>query len=376
MKITRFTPPGNNTDLDGNAAALQQWSDLLSGYFTEAVDRLNNFLGQQGAGASQFYNPLTQGIAAPDTRQDITWNGFPRRFISPQPGVPTNYAAAEPTPAAGLVRPQDEYLEWHVTRDAQNRITSVQFTCEGPDYWRFLAGADQQKLLELYRQFISPQVQLTDLFTPSGYNVRNRWNTANGAMHLTHPANNLFAEVQLGAEATVRRQQFGAEVTSSAALIKCARFGDGSRNSDPKIGIEVNNFARQGFHITLDDPVGLYIDGLDDHGWQFADGTPAQGFFKILRGSPTRTLRAEYRLPSALAAQGKTVSDVLIGGKPIHFGGQIAERITMKLTGVVCQPNSVQNLPVACGAVPQLPALGAAPLAAQADELKVTRSQA
>ena len=29
------------------------------------------------------------------------------------------------------------------------------------------------------------------------YNRLNKWNTTHGAMHLTHPANNLFAEIVL-----------------------------------------------------------------------------------------------------------------------------------------------------------------------------------
>ena len=31
------------------------------------------------------------------------------------------------------------------------------------------------------------------------YNPYNRWNTTDGIMHLTHPANTLSAEIKLGA---------------------------------------------------------------------------------------------------------------------------------------------------------------------------------
>jgi hypothetical protein len=377
MKLTRFDPPAQIDDLAGNAAGLQAWSDLLSGYFTEAVTRISNFLTSHHSGTSQFYNPVSNGIVSQDLTHDITWNGFPKRFVAQQPGQQTNYAAAESAPAAGVNRPQDEYLEWHVTRNGQGKIQSVQFTCEGPDYWAFLAAVDRNKVLALYRQYINPAVEMQDLFAGNNYNRLNRWNTRDGAMHLTHPANNLFAEVQLGGEATVRRQKNNVELTSSSQLIQCALYGDATRNSDPKIGAEVNAFARQGYRITLANPVGLYIHSLDDHGWQFADGTPAQGFFQILRGTGNRILRAEYRLPANLEAQGRTVSDVLIGGQPIQFGGQIAEKITMKLTGSVCQQGSVTNPPSPCGPVPQLPPgpLGAVPGLIPAD-LKVTRSQA
>ncbi len=60
-------------------------------------------------------------------------------------------------------------------------------------------------------------------------------------MHLTQQANNLFAEVLLAAEATVRRKSAaGAEITSAIPLTKCAGFGDERRNSDPAIGAGVN----------------------------------------------------------------------------------------------------------------------------------------
>ncbi len=47
-------------------------------------------------------------------------------------------------------------------------------------------------------------------------------------------------------------------------------------------------------------------------------------------------LRAVYEVPSRARANGKAfvVGDIEIGGRPISWGGQIAERVTMGLTGV------------------------------------------
>src|SRR5262249_14725124 len=155
---------------------------------------------------------------------DIPWNGFPKRFLSTGPGVPTRYKDAEPAIAAGQNRPQDEYLEWHVTRNAAGNIVSVQFTCEGYDYYEFLGANAPDTLVALYQKFISPAVQKADLFSGGKYNRLNRWNTKDGAMHLTHPANNLFAEVFLAASATVRRRNAaGVEITASIPLINCAQ---------------------------------------------------------------------------------------------------------------------------------------------------------
>jgi hypothetical protein len=364
MKMNRFDPPGQIDDLAGDQASLQAWSGQVGGYFDTGVARVAQFISP---GTPQIYNPVTHGITDPDTVAPITWNGFPRRFISQQAGQPPDFASAEPTPLpAGNFRPQDEYLEWHVTRNAAGRIVSVQFTCEGPDYWEFLGQRQPDRVLALYRQFINPAIQRQDLFDGDNYQSLNRFNTTDGAMHLTHPANNLFAEVQLAADATVRRRVNGVEPATAPALIECAQFGDEDRNSDPNIGFQVNQLARLGFMITLQNPVGLYIDRMNEGGFALEDGTPVQGGFRILRGSPGMILRAEYRLPDALATSGRTVSDVFIGGQRIQFGGQIAQRVTMKLTGVACRQGQVHNALSACGAVPFL-ADAAAPAALAVD---------
>jgi hypothetical protein len=329
------------------------------------------YLNQHGGGTSQFYNPLTHPVNAPDlplARGDIPWNGFPKRHSSPGPGQPTQYAQAEAPIQAGDNRDQDEYLEWFVNK-RDGKIISVHFTCEAYDYFQFLAEHARPKVLELYRKRIGPQVQEADLFPNNKYDVLNKWNTQFGAMHLTHPANNLFAEVFLAASATVRRQKNGADLTGDIPLIKCSGYGDFRRNSDPAIGAGVNALARQNRRITLANPVGLYMSFFDGSGLTI-NGQPAGGdtFFKIVRGAFPLGLRAVYELPPALAAQGLTVSDVKIGSAPIKFGGQLAERITMHLVGVASVAQDVHNVsvsvctPVEQVDVPNAPVLLAATL--------------
>ena len=128
-----------------------------------------------------------------------------------------------PLSGPGHARNQDEYLEWHVTRNGAGKLTSVQFTCEGYDYYEFLGREAPDILLSLYQKFISPAVKHADLFSGEQYQKLNRWNTADGAMHLTQQANNLFAEVILAAEATVRRKDAAShEITSAVPLTNCA----------------------------------------------------------------------------------------------------------------------------------------------------------
>ena len=347
MKIAKFNAPGNNSDFDGNPTLAQKWSAKMSRNFDSVVQRVTQTLAQGGGGTCQFYNPVTHGLTGPDLALAagvITWNGFPRKFLGTGPGSTADFAGAEPQ-VLGQQRPQDEYLEWHVTNSG-GKITSVQLTCEGWDYYDFLAEEAPDVLVKLYQQFINPTVVRNHLFNGNNYNRFNKWNTRDGAMHLTERANNLFAEVALAGDATVRRKSNnGAEVTAAIPLTICAGFGDETRNSDPAIGAAVNAIARQGRMITLADPVGLYMDHLDDASFRLPDGSPTTGWFQVLRGSASHALRAVFAPPQGSPF---TVSDVKIGGVAVTFGGQIAQHITMKLTGVASASNTIHNSPVPC----------------------------
>jgi hypothetical protein len=254
---------------------------------------------------------------------------------------------------------------------------SVHFTCEGPDYWVLLASVKRDTVVKLYQKYISPDVKEADLFPGGEYEPLNRWNTRDGAMHLTHPANNLFAEVKLAADATVRRKVGGAEPADPRGLIDCADFGDDTRNSDPNIGFAVNRLAQAGRMITLANPVGLYIQSFNEAGLRLPDGSPATGCFNILRGKAGATLRAEFRLPAAATAKGFTVSDVTIAGVKLEFGGQLAELVTMSLSAASCQPGSVTNPLQPCGGVPRVfppsPAAAAARAIVHADTRERSR---
>jgi hypothetical protein len=353
MKITRFDPPGNIDDLAGDAALLDQWSNELSRDFEIAAFSVSRFLANHAGGTSQFYNPVTHGISDTDQVDTVPWNGFPKRFTSPV-SDPDYEAAEGANLPVGQNRPQDEYLEWHSVRDDSGKIVSVHFTCEGPDYWSFLARVKPETVLGLYQKFISSLVTKDELFPGGQYDPLNRWNTRDGAMHLTHPANNLFAEVKLAADATVRRKSGGAEPADPRTLINCANFGDDTRNSDPNIGFAVNRLAQAGRMITLANPVGLYIQSFNDAGLSLPDGSPATGCWSVLRGKPGAALRAEFRLPPAAVAKGFTVSDVTIGGVNVKFGGQLAELVTMGLSAASCRAGSVSNPLQPCGAVPQV----------------------
>ena len=53
------------------------------------------------------------------------------------------------------------------------------------------------------------QSEMVIRYRAGDYNPRNIWNTERGAVHLTHPANSLFAEVVLASDGTIGRAQIG-----------------------------------------------------------------------------------------------------------------------------------------------------------------------
>lgn len=349
MKLTQFDPPARIDDLKDRADLQKAWSKLISDLFDQVIGDTEQSVGP---GKSQFYNPTKTDTDSPSATQEISWIGFPKL-------IRDNHAnSVDAWKEAGTLinigggrhaRPQDEYLEWFVTRDpASHKIQRVTFTCEGPEYWEFLVQEFPEKAVELYQKYVSPSVKKADLLGPDGsYNRWNNWNSDLGAMHLNQPNNTLSAEIKIAADATVlRKGSSGQVLTDADDLIRCALYGEPGRASDPTIGAAVNALAREGYSLTLQNPVGLYISSINLAGFTRPDGHPADSkYWQILRGSAGMILRAVYEVP---AADGFTVGDMTIGGRKIEFGGQLAERITVKLTGLACRKGQSHNAAVGC----------------------------
>ena len=331
--LARFAPPANQPDFTTEKQR-NDWSARISRFFDQAVARVDAFPEVR---ESQFYNPTK--VDTPATARDavIFWPGFPRQILNRFPGNKRGAFAAADQIAAGppAFRNQDEYLEWHTTRNAAGKITRVVFTCESPEYWEFLAATDPALLVKLYRDLTGVNtIRRSDLIVGGRYNRRNRFNVSRGAVHLTHPANTLSAEIFIAADATVKRKDDAGDlITDADELIECAGFGAPGRASDPHIGDEVNKAARAGFAIAIKDPVGLYINTIHDDTWRLPDGTSAKGkLFRIRRGTPGLALNVVFEAP---AGSNFVLGDCRIDNQPIEFAGQIAEKIDVALTGVV-----------------------------------------
>ncbi len=352
-----------------------------------------------------YYNPLTTDISQ-GTPALISWFAFPNRILiafanasfeqqmSYADGGPyADGSFGPPPPVAGKayspVGPrgwQDEYCEWISQRDANGKITQVDFTCENPEYWFALWRINPQTVLSLYQHLVSTSVQLADLelLDQDGkvvieretgrpaYNPINKWNNqlstgTTGAVHLISPPNTLGAEIYLAAAATLLRDNPpGTPVTDPGALIQCSRYGTPNRNSDPHIGSSVNNvILGGGVEVSLENPVGLYIQMPDFSSYQLpsdpnlpANARPSD-CWQIIRGQETVAgfsgnfiLHARFAIPQAWISAGVlfTVGDIMIQGNPIGFGGQITQTFQIALRGLAIPSTKPAEQPLPCQA--------------------------
>jgi hypothetical protein len=372
--MLKFAPPAGINDFDEDPSLYGTWDSAMSQIFHDLKHS-----GDQYQNYPAFYSPQSPPAGNPNGASP-TWPALPKgltaRFGDDKAaeladklipwGTSPDDEGFSSTPfhdATGKVfanngyRQQDEYLEWIVKRDGNNGITEIVFTCEGPEYWNVVAS-NKGLLTRLYQKYVSTSVTTEDLFfsenvsfidpndptmteqhfTPNDYNPYNKWNIA-GAMHLTHPANTLGAEVTLAAQASAKFVMRGAAVATNPNLTCCQGIGEINRSSDPNIAATVNAAVLQGNYVTLANPVGLYMLDFDATAFTLPDGSPIATFVGTyltkLRKSvdSSMTLRASLKVPDGVMFQGRQmlVSDLLCNRKAIQFGGQVAATITMGL---------------------------------------------
>ncbi|KAL4442979.1 hypothetical protein ABPG77_008470 [Micractinium sp. CCAP 211/92] len=342
-----FTPPGNLTDL--RSENLAGWSDTISSFFDASA--AGNTDVTNDAPRRQFFNPTKPTRAPIDNNNPqfapISWRAFPRRVLLKFPDSDEDrWQAAEATRDV-----QDEYCEWSVDRNAEGKVTRITVTCEGPEYWAYLAATQPDTVLQATVPAArEPAVAKADLFDSNGkYIPRNKWNTnsTTGAMHLVQRNNTLSAEIELAAGASIVRTRADALViTDSQELIQCAKYGVATRFSDPFIGASVNQLARGGALVAVADPVALYLDSFTPDGFtvsakpaacegQPPDGTDVSEFWTWTRGADNLRLRAVFEVP---AGKGYVVGDIQQQSDtyfgPIKYGAQIIDFVKIKLTGL------------------------------------------
>jgi hypothetical protein len=353
-----FEPTGAQTDFGPQLR--KAWHNSIKDKFDDkikkATEKIRLGLGLTTVADAEkhlrFFSPASQPPTIKLTDVNVTWRAFPIRFGSPTSAIYKFFDERQDQfdnmgRFLGNLRAQDEYCEWQVFRNSAMKIVRVVFTSEPPEYYDFLYDPKVPSLTKFARDLLvklyqercgNRAITLADLEITvggvKGYDRGNKWNDDH-CVHLQQPANTLGAQIDIAARASVvRRDPTGTLISNIKTLIGCDGFGDPDRQSDPKIGDDVNKLARENRFLTLENPVGLYMTELDTTGWKTPDKTDAQKFWKVLKGKESKDksknmiVRAEFAVP---AGKKYTVSDIEIGGVPIEFGGQIAEHVKMRL---------------------------------------------
>ncbi|GAA6179574.1 hypothetical protein NBRC116594_10120 [Shimia sp. NS0008-38b] len=320
----KFTPPGDLTDM--NAAAAEDWHNEVTSYFNASrVPPPISF----GGSRNQFFNPA-DGISADAIEKEIGWAAFPRPLSIASATDEERWFLAEENRLE-----QVEYCEWSTTRDSNGKVTKISFTCEDRNYFRILFRRQPDVVLALYREHVSPDVEMSDLMDGLGnYIPANRWNanSSDGAMHMIGQPNTIGAAVELVAGASVvRRNADGTLKTGARELILCGRYGDVERHSDPTIGAEANELARAGHFVSVANPPQLAFESISFAGWDVPDGVAPEACWSYTRGSQGRAVRGVLQAPEGASF---VIGDIKIDDKEIRFGGQVADGIRIKVTGL------------------------------------------
>lgn len=372
----RFSTPAFIQDFANDATKQQKleadWSTNIERW-TQLAILGNPWDVLYDHGRVGYYDPTKTDVGSVTGPVPITWNAFPNRILHyfsslPQqeqwrmadegnlPNIPdlNDPSKMVPYTPAGARGWQDEYCEWSVTRNADNKIVRVDCTCENSEYWLTLWRVDPERVRQLYQDLVGQSVSLDDLtlkgrngdvvIDPStgaaAYDPLNKFNNSpsNGVVHLVSGPNTLGAEIYLAAAATLMRQ--GHDGSDPDDLIKCAKYGREYRNSDPHIGAQVYGLARSQKRITLTDPVGLYmsVSDLDAQRITRRDGrltVPVPECVQLIRGTKenNRGLHIRFELPADLVNQGLTLSDLMVDGSPVLYGSQFIQLVTMTLFG-------------------------------------------
>lgn len=227
-KLNQFDPPAFLNDL--NEEQKNDWSKFISNNFDFMISLQEREVGN---GKCQFYNPMKVDTPNEHITRPIIWKAFPKLLADKyEENMEQVYKEADEElihDGERIYRPQDEYCEWHVERDNQTgKIKCITFTCEGPEYWGFLANVNPDKVVNLYKTYVNQEVTKEELFPNGKYNPYNIWNTEKGKMHLTHRNNTLGAEINIAAAATiVRMDKDGNLIKAYDQLIECSGFGEG-----------------------------------------------------------------------------------------------------------------------------------------------------
>lgn len=308
--LQRFDAPARLRDVTENSPFFDAWQPVIDDLIQDRV----NLSGQ-----GDSVDPSHVALEVRE-RRTFTWTGFPRPlFVAHRDD---RAAAFEESDRDRQNQP--EYLEWFVSRTSDN-ISRVDFSCETPEYYRTLAGAEPDQLLPLYKRVLGTSaVKRADLFSGGAYRPDNKWNTTQGVVHFIMRINSMgdLLGVQQETPSLPETADPDAEALDGYDPLPYRR----ETAADARMNWDSWAITRTGQSVATIDAPGIYMIDWDDTGFEKPDGSPVGDYWTVERGEKGAALRLRYEVPEA---EGFVVGDIRIGGRPITTGGQIAEHIVM-----------------------------------------------
>lgn len=336
----QYSAPGKLQEFD--ASGSQAWHDYVRKLMRSSASPPPPSVVVNGGSRNQFFVEADSGLDVDAVEKTVGWTAFPRNVEISTASDEERWKTAESSRQW-----QEEYCEWSVRRDDNGKIRQIAFTCEDFNYWEHLWDQDQALVLELYRQYISPEVQLSELHDANmKYVPTNKWNrnSVNGAMHMIAGPNTIGAAIELVAAACViRLNPDGSPKTGDREVTACGKFADPERHSDPSIYGAVNELARAKHFVSMRNAPELAFELISFGGWELPGGRNPNDFWNFTRGADGHFVRGELSVPEA---EGFDIGQIRIDGENIRYGAQVADKIRVKVTGIAHRLGEAKTEPV------------------------------
>jgi hypothetical protein len=343
-------PPGLLDELD--EAGRVAWDEVVA----RSVDAVAADGGPGFIGAADSRTPALTG---PD------WTGLPARIAA-------RLGRARALRELDRDRSeQEEYVEWRAVREG-GAIRRVELTTELRDYWWVLAAHRPERTIELVGELTGVSVDPRRLYgvaDPSALEpgrradafreaIEGRARALNdgrrGICFMSHRSNDLGSLALIAAAATrpfaVRGAGARGRRPASAAEV-IPHLGGAAmagRASDPVIVERLGRLAWERRLVALDDPLGVYIEGVEAGRLRTPGDEPVPPeWFRPGRGAPAARVpdgRARHQRLTLEVPRGErlAVSDLVDAAteQPIRHGGQVADLVQLRLNLRVGEPGS------------------------------------
>ncbi len=266
---------------------------------------------------------------------DVPWIAFPRTAQASDNDIDTNRFRGGPQDTGF----QDEYVEWHVERDATSRIARITFATEFPEYYEALAAVGMDALVAGIQDCIPGANPTPEELFGTGFDAgvatktarqrqfirtlpRNPWqNGQKGILCLQQRFNTLGALFNLVGKCAVLLPGSTANACANASAGACGP----DRNSDPRVCTAAQEVRRANRVVSLADPAGIQIQELggiwkiDGQQIDVNNAADNQSVWSITRNGRRATLNVTPRLT--------LVDDAIVTGAQVSKVLRVAARV-------------------------------------------------